>query len=50
MVIEPNVSITMNIIIESIDAVVDENRFSSITKLNDHIPSTMPPSNGQEQG
>ena len=50
MVIEPNVSITVNTVIESIDAIFYENRFSSIPKPNDLIPRAMSPSNGQEQG
>jgi len=36
--------------IESIDAIFDENRFSSIPKPNNLIPTTMALSNGQEQG
>ena len=46
MVIEQNASITVNTIIESIDAIFDENGFSSISKPNDLIPITMSPSNG----
>ena len=36
--------------IESIDAIFYETRFSSIPKPNDFIPTTMTPSNDQKQG
>ena len=48
MVIEPNASITVNTVIESIDAIFYEDRFSSIPKPNDLILSTMSSGNGQE--
>ena len=48
MAIEPNDSITASTIIKSIDAIFDENKFSSIPKPNNLIPTTMTPSNGQE--
>jgi len=48
MIIEPNVSI--NIVIELIDAIFDETRFSSIPKCNTLIPATATPSDGQERG
>ena len=48
LVIEPNASITVNTVIESIDAIFYETRFSSIPKPNDFIPTTMTPSNDQE--
>nr|GEX94037.1 zinc finger, CCHC-type [Tanacetum cinerariifolium] len=38
-VIEPNESISINSIIESRDAIFDENRFSSIPRLKDIIPN-----------
>nr|GEV54450.1 hypothetical protein [Tanacetum cinerariifolium] len=38
-VIEPNDSISINSIIESIDAIFDENRFSSIPRPKDIIPN-----------
>ncbi|GKA59956.1 zinc finger, CCHC-type containing protein [Tanacetum coccineum] len=51
-VIEPNDSVSINSIIESIDAIFDENRFSSIPRLNleesqrddrsDDVPSETP--------
>ena len=47
-VIELNASITVNTVIESIDAIFYETRFSSIPKPNDLIPTTMSPSNDQE--
>ena len=50
MVIEPNALIMVNTIIESIDAIFDENRFSSILKSNDLISCIITPSNGQERG
>ena len=49
LVIEPNASVTINTMI-SIDAIFDETRFSSIPKPNNFIPTTMTPSNDQEQG
>ena len=49
MVIEPNCLISVNTIIELIDAIYDEYRFSSILETHDLIPSTMSLSNGQEQ-
>ncbi|GKB17118.1 zinc finger, CCHC-type containing protein [Tanacetum coccineum] len=39
-VIEPNDSISINSIIESRDAIFDENRFSSIPRPNDIIPNS----------
>ena len=50
LVIEPNASIGVNTVVESIDAIFDETRFSSIPKPNDLIPTTMTASNDQEQG
>ena len=50
MVIKPNASITVNAVIESIDVIFDENRFSSIPKSNDLIPTITAPSDGQELG
>ena len=50
IVIEPNASNMANTVIESIDAIFDENRFSSIPKPNYLTPSTMSLSNGEEQG
>jgi len=44
-VIEQNASITANAVIESIDAIFDETRFSSIPKPKDFIPTSMTPSN-----
>ena len=41
LVIEPNASIAVNTVIESIDAIFDETRFCSIPKPNDFIPTTM---------
>ena len=38
MVIEPNSSISVNTIIESRDAIFEENRFKSIPKISDKIP------------
>ncbi|GJQ90179.1 zinc finger, CCHC-type containing protein [Tanacetum coccineum] len=38
-VIEPNDSVSINSIIESIDAIFDENHFSSIPRLKDIIPN-----------
>ncbi|GJT03258.1 zinc finger, CCHC-type containing protein [Tanacetum coccineum] len=38
-VIEPNESVSINSIIESIDAIFDENRFSSIPRPKDIIPN-----------
>ena len=40
MVIEPNDSILVNTIIESRDAIFEENRFTSISKINDDIPKS----------
>ncbi|GJW40239.1 zinc finger, CCHC-type containing protein [Tanacetum coccineum] len=40
-VIEPNGSISINSIIESRDAIFDENRFSSIPRLKDIIPNSV---------
>ncbi|GJW30670.1 zinc finger, CCHC-type containing protein [Tanacetum coccineum] len=39
-VIEPNECVSINSIIESRDAIIDENRFSSIPRPNDIIPNT----------
>ena len=50
MVIEPNDSIMANTVIESINAIFDENIFSSIPKPNNLILTTMAPNNGQEHG
>jgi len=50
MVIEPNASITVNTVIESRDAILDETRFSSIPKPNSLIPTTMTPSDSQGHG
>ena len=38
----------MNTVIEPIDVIFDESRFSSIPKPNNLIPTTMATSNGQE--
>ena len=38
MVIEPNSTISVNTIIESRDAIFEENRFKSIPKISDKIP------------
>ncbi|GKC51847.1 zinc finger, CCHC-type containing protein [Tanacetum coccineum] len=40
-VIEPNDSVSINSIIESRDAIFDENRFSSIPRPNDVIPNSV---------
>ncbi|GJW71448.1 hypothetical protein Tco_0128365 [Tanacetum coccineum] len=40
-VIEPNDSVSINSIIESRDAIFDENRFSSIPRPNDIIPNSV---------
>nr|GEV23584.1 hypothetical protein [Tanacetum cinerariifolium] len=39
-IIEPNDSVSINSIIESRDAIFDENRFSSIPRPNDSIPNS----------
>jgi len=49
IVIESNASIAINIVIESIDLIFYESRYSSIPKLNDLISTTISVSNGQEQ-
>ncbi|GJU79207.1 zinc finger, CCHC-type containing protein [Tanacetum coccineum] len=40
-VIEPNESVSINSIVESIDAIFDENRFSSIPRSKDIIPNSV---------
>ena len=50
MGIELNDSIMANIVIESIEAIFDKNRFSSIPKPNNLIPTTIAPSNSQGHG
>jgi len=48
MVIEPNASIIVNIVIKSIDAIFDETTFSLIPEPNTLIPTFITPSDGQE--
>ena len=50
MAIEPNDSITVNIAIESRDAIFDETRFSSIPKPNSLVPTTVAPNDNQGHG
>ena len=50
MVIESNTSITVNTMIESIDAIFDETRFSSIPKPNTLVATTMTPNDDQGHG
>jgi len=50
MFIEPNASIVVNIVIESIDAIFDKTKSCSIPKPNTLVPNTMTPSDAQEHG
>jgi len=50
MVIKPNASIMVNTVIESIDVIFDETRFSSIPKPNSLVLTTMTPSDSQGHG
>ena len=50
MVIESNAYITVNTLVESIDAIYNETRFSSIPKPNTLVPTTMTPSDDQGHG
>jgi len=49
-VIEPSASITVNTVIESVDAIIDVARFSSIPKANSLVSTTITLSDSQGHG
>jgi len=50
IVVEPNASIMVNTVVESIDEIFDETRFSSISKPNTFVLTTMTLSDSQGHG